>query len=221
MTDPRSRGAEKKLSKLGGGIIAAVLLFSASILSYNTYLTDRDYKLIAQNLEYYLLAAATCDVPVEMIIAIHYRESYLRRGYYASKRKVVVNNIGGPFMLDCGGEGTPDFEANIRFEEKRIAKLYNYNPDARVSSDFAFACLVAAHYIKIKARFDLSTEHGVADTFWGYNGRAHKSCRDSAYVYSDPLNGNTMTLTFNGKTFVDRNAGTFVIWRELISDPRF
>jgi len=180
-----------------------------------TYLTDKDYQIIKQNYKYYHWAATNCSIPIEALIAIHHRESRLRRGWYSYKRKVVVKNLGGPFMLDCGGENTGEFEANIRREERRIAKKYNFKGDTRVSYNFAFACLVAVDYIKTKARYGLDTRHGIADMFWGYNGRAHKSYLHSAYVYSDPKNGKTMSFTYLGKTKVDFNPGCLALWREL------
>ncbi len=179
------------------------------------YLTDRDYRKIQQNYKYYYWAATNCDVPVEALIAIHYRESKLYRGWYSFRKKAVVKNLGGPFMLDCGGEGTEEFEANIRREERRIAKKYNFEGDTRVSHNFAFACLVAVDYIKNKARYGLDTKHGITDMFWGYNGRAHKSYLHSSYVCSDPKNGKIMSFTFQGKTKVDGNPGCLALWREL------
>jgi len=179
------------------------------------YLTDRDYKLIEQNYKYYHWAATMCDIPVEVLIAIHYRECELLRGRYSYRRKITVHNLGGPFMLDCGGEGTPDFENNIRYYERKIAKKYDYKGDIRVSHNFEFACLVAANEIKSKARYGFDTKHGIADTFWGYNGRAHKSYLDSAYVSSDPENGNVMSFKFSGRTIVDTRPGCLVIWKEL------
>jgi len=179
------------------------------------YLTDRDYQVIEQNYKYYHWAAKICDIPEELLIAIHYRESKLYHGYYSFKRKVLVKNLGGPFMLDCGGQGTDEFKANIRYEECRIAKKYNFKGDTRVSHNFIFACLVAADYIKNKTRYDLNTEHGVADMFWGYNGRAHKSYLHSAYVCSDPKNGKKMSFIFKGREIVDVNPGCLAIWREL------
>jgi len=185
------------------------------------YLTDRDYRLIQKNYKYYHWAAEGCNIPVESLIAIHYRESRLHRGYYSYKRKVVVKNLGGPFMLDCGGDGTDEFEANIRREERRIAKKYKFEGDTRVSHNFAFACLVAADYIKSKARYGLKTKKGIADMFWGYNGRVHKSYLDSSYVCSDPKNGNTMSFVYLGNTIVDSNPGCLAIFEELNNSKRF
>jgi len=179
------------------------------------YLTDRDYLMITQNYGYYSWAATKCDIPVELMIAIHHRECRLHRGYYSYRRKIIVHNLGGPFMLDCGGEGTPDFEANIRHYEHKIAKKYNYKGDTRVSHNFEFACLVAANEIKNKTRYGLDTERGIADTFWGYNGRVHKSYLDSAYVCSDPKNGNVMSFFFKGKRTIDTNPGCLAILKEL------
>lgn len=185
------------------------------------YLKDRDYQMIQKNYKYYYWAATKCDIPIETLIAIHHRESKLYRGYYSFTRNIVVKNLGGPFMLDCGGEGTIEFKANIRYEERRIAKKYNFEGDTRVSHNFTFACLVAADYIKNKARYSLDTEHGVADMFWGYNGRAHKSYFDSSYVSSDPKNSKIMSFTFKGKAKNDVNPGCLVLWKELKNSKKF
>ena len=120
-------------------------------------------------------------------------------------------------MLDLGGEGTPEFVSRIRKEESRIAAIYSYVGDTRVSHNFEFACLVAAHYIKAKARYGLDTVRGVADMFWGYNGRYHDSYLLSSYVSSDPENGVILSFTFKGVTKSDMNAGCLAVWKELIS----
>jgi hypothetical protein len=187
-------------------LIILLIFIAQSLLAYNFYLTDKDFELIEQNYPYYKWASSICDIPIEMLIAVHYRESHLKR----------TKNIGGAFMLDCGGDGTPDFDLNIRQEEQKIASIYGYALDASISNDFAFACLVAAHYIKSKARYDLNTEHGVADAFWGYNGRAYSSYLKSAYVCSDPKNGNVMYYYYKGKKRIDVNPGCLVIWHELM-----
>jgi len=118
-------------------------------------------------------------------------------------------------MLDCGAEGTLEFEARIRYHEKKIADKYRFNDDTRISHNFAFACLVAADFIKQKARYGLNTEKGVADMFWGYNGRIKGSYLNSAYVCSDPKNGNVMTFKYKNKVITDTRAGCLPIWKEL------
>lgn len=179
------------------------------------YLTDRDYRMIEQNYKYYHWATTVCDIPVETLIAVHYRESGLHRGWYSFKRKAVVKNLGGPFMLDCGGEGTTEFETRIRYYEQKIANKYSFKGDTRVSHNFAFACLVAADMMKSKARYGLGTEEGVADAFWGYNGRVRGSYLNSAYVCSDPKRGKIMHFNFQRRTKADVNPGCLTLWREL------
>ena len=192
-----------------------VLFITPCVMAYNSYLTDRDFKIIKQNYNYYQWASELCDIPIEMLIAVHYREAHLHHGFYSHRRKIVVHNLGGAFMLDCGEDGTPNFEINIRNKEQEISKIYNYTGDTRVSHNFEFACLVAAHYIKTKARYGLNTEHGIADTFWGYNGRYHASYLKSSYVCSDPKNGNVMSYYYKANKRIDTNPGCLIIWREL------
>jgi len=185
-----------------------------------TYLTDNDYQIIEKNYQYYRWASIVCNIPIEVFIAIHYRECNLLRGFYSHKRKVIVHNLGGPFMLDCGGEGTSDFEANIRYHELKIAKKYRFKGDTRVSHNFAFACLVVANKIKNKTRYGLDTEEGIADMFWGYNSRINGAYLNSAYVCSDPKNGHIMTFKFKGKTIIDTRPGCLPIWKELKKSKR-
>jgi hypothetical protein len=208
--------------KLGILLCGLVMWFGVGTISASeSYLTDRDYQVIEQNMPDYQWAIARCEIPIEVLVAIHYRESGLHKGHYSFKRKVLVKNLGGAFMLDCGGEGTPEFEQNIRYEERKIAKQYDYDGDNRVSHNFRFACLVAANEIKKKARYGLETEEGIADTFWGYNGRVRGSYMNSAYVSSDPNGGKVMDFTFRGTKIVDINPGCMVLWKELKNSKRF
>lgn len=185
------------------------------------YLTNRDYEIIEQNYKYYYWASKKVGIPIEILIAIHYRESNLRMGYYSKKKKVLIKNIGGPFMLDRGGDETPDFDLNIRRYEHMVAQKYNYKGDTRVSHNFEFACLVAANEIKSKNRYGFNNEHGIADTFWGYNGRVRGSYLNSAYVCSDPKNGNILVFKLKDKTITDTRPGCLLIWKELKASEKF
>lgn len=202
------------------GILLCLLLLPVTISASESYLTDKDYQKIEENYPAYAWALEQCDVPIEMLIAIHYRESGLHKGHYSFARKKVIKNLGGAFMLDCGGEGTEEFEQNIRNEERKVAKQYNYKGDTRVSHNFKFACLVAASEFLEKARYGLDTDEGVADAFWGYNGRVRDSYLKSAYVSSDPLRGRVMDFTFRGKRIIDINPGCMALWKELKDSKR-
>ena len=127
-------------------------------------------------------------------------------------------------MLDFGPQSDPtEFAKRVRAYERKIHGLYGLGGDVpRVSGDFSFAALCAAHHLKEKTRGDLSRSVVLADAMWGYNGRAkwNGGFRGSAYVWSDPLNGKTYKFTYrkdDGQLtgFLDERPGTMVIYREL------
>lgn len=158
------------------------------------------------------------------LVAIHYREATLHKGHWSKKKGGLIKNVGGPFMLDFGPRNDPsEFAKRIRAYERKIHRLYGLNGDVpRVSQDFNFAALCAAHHLKEKARWDLARSVVLADAMWGYNGRAkwNGGFKNSAYVWSDPLNGKSYKFTYrkdDGQLaeFIDERPGTMVIYREL------
>jgi len=199
---------------------ALAVALTASFLSGcgGDYLTNEDLALVERNFPDYERAALFTGIPWQALAAIHYRESNLSRD---------CRNIGGPFMLDRGGDRV-EFDARVRKEELRVARAYSYiNLHARVRGDFRFACLVAADELKVKSRGWLRKIIGIngwvlADAMWGYNGRA-KSCRswrDSAYVSNDPASGRVKTMRWqhNAETVMyvdDVRPGAYIIYLEL------
>lgn len=139
-------------------------------------------------------------------------------GWYSARRKKVVSNIGGPFMLDLGGEG-PEFGKRIRAYEAKIFKLYEGQGQApRVSNNFDFACLVAAHELKTKMR----KGRGLDDAVWGYNGRIRgTTVKQNAYTWNNPLKGHKMIFRHRDKQghmleFIDERPGVMVIYGEIL-----
>lgn len=129
----------KKLSRwfVTAGITLAAILFWVSFLVttcapkkafpaevVQKYLIERDYRVIKEHWQDYKYAADLTGVPILLLPAIHYREAHLFTGWYSHKRKEVVKNIGGPFMLDLGplNDGV-EFERRIRAYEKRCTIL--------------------------------------------------------------------------------------------------
>jgi len=157
----------------------------------------------------YQYAQRVVGVPAEVLAAIHYRESGLGPGHYSKAHKKYIHNVGGPFMLDPGGGA--DFKPRIRAYEHKVANLYGYPVGARVSHDFRFACLVAAHELKTKSR-----GRGLADALWGYNGRM-VPLAESSYVWNDPARGRQMTFTATGLRFKDTRPGVMVVYKELVA----
>jgi hypothetical protein len=182
-----------------------------------TYLTKKDIQLIKKFMPEYKAAAKKIGVPVLALPAIHYRESGLRLGFYSFKRKVLVKNLGGPFMLDCGGGGA-EFTQRIREYEKKVFKLYygDSQHTPKVSHQFWFACLVAAYELKTKMRPDKWKDALLPDALWGYNGRVTWcGLESSSYVWNDPKNGHPLKMRVNGIESIDTRPGTMIIYQEL------
>ena len=210
-------------------LLIAVLLIPVS-LSPN-YFTDKDLETIQSNMDAYQYAENLTDVPVLLLAAIHYRESGLHKGYYSRKRKKVIKNIGGPFMLDYGPlNDHKEFARRIRAHEAKVHKLYKLDgPVAKISHNFKFASLVAAHHIKLKTRKRFKGKERLADAVWGYNGRASwhvlekgdkPSHINSSYVWSDPLRNHKMPAQYRDKhkrlvKYMDSRAGVMVLYKEL------
>lgn len=190
-----------------------LLAFLASV-SHAEYLTSKDVAKIKTNWAAYSIAAEVTDLPVEILPAIHHRESNLNLGFYSFKKKTIVKNVGGPFMLD---KGHKHFVKGIRDYEMEIWRLYGYtgNPP-RISDNFQFAALVAAHELKSKMR-----GKGLADAVWGYNGRSKMvTFRENAYVWNHP-NRRKMIARYRDKDghlleYIDERPGVMVIYAEIL-----
>lgn len=128
-------------------------------------------------------------------------------------------------MLDRGPlNDPPEFARRIRAYERKVAAFYHV-PVSKVSQDFNFAALVAAHELRQKCRClaPLSSDECITDAVWGYNGRAswHQGDhRQSPYVWNDPKNGRSMPNRYKKKDgtvveFLDTRPGVMVIYREL------
>lgn len=199
-------------------LLAFLLLAPVTSAGASAYLTPGDVVRIRQLWPAYEYAAKKVGVPVEILPAIHYREHNLEPG----------RNLGGPFMLDRGplNDGA-EFTRRIRAYERKVCELYGY-PPARVSRDFRFAALVAAHELKSKAQCDVLEGACLVDSVWGYNGRAswHKGDhRQSPYVWSDPKHGVKMLNKFrNAKgemvQFTDTRPGVMVLYAEICALSR-
>ncbi len=216
-----------------GALIGPLIFFAlvacskpVEILNGETsYLGKRDWKLIRQNWPDYEYAAKRTGVPAAMLAAIHKRESDLYKGWYSLAQRKVIKNIGGPFMLDLGPH---DFERRIREHEAMIARAYNYPLGAKISHDFRFAVLVAAHHVKAKAKCP-SVENCLADAVWGYNGRAswhvdndgNISNSVSPYVWNDPLRGIRFKMRYRRKDgtvreYLDTRPGVMILYKEVL-----
>ncbi len=215
-----------------------LLLGSVSVGASETYLTEENILTVRENWSDYNYAAKKFDVPVLVLVAIHYRESDLRKGWYSKKRQEVVRNIGGPFMLDFGPLGDhKEFARRIRAYEKRMHRKYGDGSSVvpKVSHDFRFAAWTAAQHLKNKDRFVMVKRDGtidneaIADAVWGYNGRAswhrdskgNRTHEKSSYVWSDPKNGITLFMQYRKKDgtmkrFIDMRPGVMIIYSELI-----
>lgn len=201
-------------------IAACLVLVCLSLVSRLDagYLKPRDLDRIRAHWAEYEYAAERVGIPVEILPAIHYRESGLLDGWYSHRMKQVRENLGGPFMLDLGGEG-PEFGKRIRAYEAKIFKLYEGGGEVpRVSNNFDFACLVAAHELKTKMR----KGKGLADAVWGYNGRAKgATLATNAYTWNNPLKGHRMIFRYRDKQghlleFIDERPGVMVIYGEIL-----
>ena len=201
--------------------VSNVLIFILSLASAfpagasDFYLTPGEIARIKRLWPDYAYAAKKVGLPVEILPAIHIRESNLM---------VVGKNIGGPFMLDLGPrKGGPEFDRRIREYEKKIAALYEYPQGARVDRQFRFAVLVAAHELNGKAKcWDVRGEC-LIDAVWGYNGRAgwHRGYhRSSPYVWNNPKGGLTMMNHYRKKdglryTYKDLRPGVMPLYYEI------
>ena len=184
------------------------------------YLSPKDIERIKSHWYDYQCAAKQVGVPVEILPAIHYRESGLLDGWYSAKRHTVTRNVGGPFMLDLGGK--EDFNERIRDYEIKVYKLYGgWGKAPRVNRSFKFAALVAAHELKTKRRGDYWDYETLADAVWGYNGRSSFTSREgNAYLWSNPENEDKLKVRvrFKGKMieFEDERPGVMVIYEEIL-----
>lgn len=202
------------------------MLLTSATLAVEPYLTDKDITTIQKNLLDYDYAAKKFDIPVLILASIHYREAGLYRGWYSKKRKKLIKNVGGPFMLDLGPRNDPaEFARRIRKHEKFIHKYMGGSGSVpKISHDFRFSAIVAAYHLRIKTKCPLNRIDCLSDAVWGYNGRAawHKGKhQNSSYVWSDPKNGKKMLMRFTKrdgtiKEFVDTRPGVMVIYKELI-----
>jgi hypothetical protein len=200
-------------------LMVALLALGAGLQA--GYLTDRDVRLIREYWPQYSYAAKKAGIPVSILPAIHYRESDLHLGWWSKKQQKLIRNIGGPFMLDLGPhDNPPEFDRRIRQHEAKMAALYGYRSGAKVSHDFKFAALVAAHELKGKFRC-----YGcLADAVWGYNGRAGWHGGNhlrSSYVWSDPKRGHVLEMRYRRKdgtwvTYPDARPGVMVIHAEIL-----
>lgn len=201
------------MKKLASNVF--LLAFLASV-SHAGYLTSKDVAKIKTHWAAYSIAAEVTDLPVEILPAIHHRESNLNLGFYSFKKKAIVKNVGGPFMLD---KGSKHFVKGIRDYETEIWRLYGYtgNPP-RISENFQFAALVAAHELKSKMR----KGRGLDDAVWGYNGRIRgTTVKQNAYTWNNPLKGHRMIFRHRDKQghlleFIDERPGVMVIYGEIL-----
>jgi hypothetical protein len=199
------------LKKLVSSVL--VLAFLASV-SHAGYLTSKEVAKIKTHWSAYVVAAEATDLPVEILPAIHYRESGLNLGWYSKKQKKVMPNVGGPFMLD---KGAKNFIKGIRGYESEIWRMYGYaGPAPHVSDNFAFAALCAAHELKSKMR-----GKGLADAVWGYNGRSKMvTFKENAYLWNDPKRRPRMLAKYRHKgelvIYFDDRPGVMTIYAEII-----
>jgi len=198
------------------------------------YLTAWDVKVLRENWPHYQAAAEVTALTggPAILAAIHYREAGLHRGYYSYRRKLLVKNIGGPFMLDPGPEDDEtEMRRRIRAWEVRVHGHYGGDGKApNVRDDFGFACLVAADHL----RRNLRPGKGLEDAVWGYNGRAawhvgkpggKRSWKLSPYVSSDPRGGTRLEVRYRQSDgaevrFQDGRPGVMVIYREILALER-
>ncbi len=182
------------------------------------YLTPIDVRLIREHWGDYFWAASMARVPVALLPAIHYRESELSTGWWSPRRHKVIAIVGGPFGLDKGGEGTPEFAKRIRAYEVKVFKFYGLHGEVpHVSRDFRFAALVAAHELRSKLRHpDCWT-----DAVWGYNGRSTRTpMKKNPYLFSDPARGVRLILRSPNRagemvSRPDTRPGVMVLYKEI------
>jgi hypothetical protein len=191
-----------------------------------TYLTDAQIAKIRElRPDYEFAVNKVKGFPWQVMAALHYREAE-----FAKTSKIP----GGAFQLDPGGTGT-DLRAAIDNYANKVCDNYGV-PHGNIETDFNISCLVAAFEFKTKIRFP--GEDGIADAFWGYNGRAkfHTPSGDpadpagnswhySSYVSNDPKNGIVLNIrgtmpTPDGKGRVqinkpDPRPGALIIFREV------
>lgn len=204
-------------------LIVAVMVSSCLSAEPKKYLTDRDIKLIKEYWPDYEYAAKLVGVPVCALAAIHYRESSLYKGRYSSRRKKVVKNIGGPFMLDLGPrDDAEEFIRRIRAHEKKMNRIYcGYEKAPKISHDFRFAAIVAAHELKSKLRCSQWNLDCMADALWGYNGRA-TWCKmtESPYLWSNPKAETKLISRYKKRDgtlvkYLDTRPGVMILYKEI------
>ena len=218
-------------------LLLSFLATTSHIQARESYLEYGDLITIKANYSGYKKAGDLVGIPPLLLAAIHYREADLHKGFYSKKRKTVTKNIGGPFMLDLGplNDGT-EFIRRIRIHERVVYCKYFKNCGGRiprVSHDFSFAILVAAHHLKLKSKCGFKTEDCMAYAAWGYNGRASwhvdkngkKTHKRSSYVWADPKNGVNLQMQYKRrdgtvKKYADDRPGVMVIYRELVELKR-
>ena len=212
------------------GVLCILMMVLTVGTSAKPYLTDGNISSIRENWPDYEYAAKLVGVPVLALAAIHYREADLYKGWYFKKRQRVVKNVGGPFMLDLGplNDGG-EFTRRIRLYEKEVHDLYGLSgPVLRVSHDFRFSAIVAAHHLKTKAKCLMESVDCLALALWGYNGRASwhvdgrgvKTHKESSYVWSNPAKDTKLVVRYtdkggNTKEHVDMRPGVMIIINEL------
>ncbi len=213
-------------------LLLIVFLFLTSVVeARETYITEKNIVKIKNNWAAYKYAQEKTGVHALALASIHYREADLYRGWYSVKRKKVIKNIGGPFMFDPGpSNDTFEFTRRVRWHEKKLHHLYGDGCDVipRISHDFNFAAVVAAHHLKEKAKCPLTNIECLVYAFWGYNGRAawqvdnngKKTHRKSSYVWADHKNGVELLMRYKKKDgtikeFIDKRPGVMVIYKEL------
>ncbi len=206
--------------------LSLLLLFSLNAflgaIQGDGYLNSEEINTVKTHWEDYKYGSEMTGVPILLLPAIHYRESGLYSGWHSFKRNKTVRNTGGPFMLDCGGSGE-EFTKRIRAYEKHVYNLYCGNAPKipKVSDNFRFAALVAAHELKTKLRGKVWTWDAMADAAWGYNGRAawcHQN--ESPYLWSDPKKGTKLISRYKNMKgewikYQDTRPGVLIIYKEL------
>lgn len=208
-----SRGQGGLIRRASVGLVI-LCLYGVASLGHADYLTNKDIKLIRKHWPDYKYASDITQVPVEILAAIHYRESGLLEGYYSKRRQCVVKNIGGPFMLDLGPRNDgAEFARRIRNYEYKVWRFYGWKGTAlRVRDNFRFAALVAAHELKSKFRTTL------ADAVYGYNGRSILMPLEvNPYVWNNPRAGIQFMVRYNDLEYLDTRPGVMVIYEEIKS----
>lgn len=174
------------------------------------YLSHDLIQRIKANYPFYKEAALRVNLPWQMIAAVHYREHNCIP---------TSPGPGGPFQND----------PPLSDESVKKLCLYYKLPFKRPEKDFFTACIIAAHWLQSKANFQLSRNETnlmqIADSFWGYNGRAYGSFMYSPYVMNyhkgQILRVKGTYLDKNGVRHVvdtpDARPGAMLIFMELVA----